>query len=156
MSDAQARWKFVISNMQRGVKAPARRVRAAAVAAAEVSDLPPGVYSVVLVGDRKMRHLNRAYAGVAGTTDVLAFDLGAGDAPGDEDVAGEVIANASLAGVEADKRGKGTLDELLLYVVHGICHLGGYRDTTTGERARMRAAERRVFRHLAKHKAGQR
>jgi len=56
--------------------------------------------------------------------------------------------NASLAVREAGERGREAADELLLYVVHGVLHLGGYRDDDEAARRRMRAAERAVMRKI--------
>lgn len=99
----------------------------------------------MLVGERKMRQLNREFAGVRGTTDVLAFDLQEGPEAPCGDIAGEVIVNAALAAREARRRDKSPVDELLLYVVHGVLHLCGYRDGDDEQRGRMRAAERAVL-----------
>jgi probable rRNA maturation factor len=99
---------------------------------------------VVLVGDRKMRQLNSEFASHAGTTDVLAFDL----ADDDDELQGEVIVNAALAIEEAHKRSLDPADELLLYVVHGVLHLGGFRDNSAADKRRMRSAERTVMKRL--------
>jgi len=72
----------------------------------------------------------------------------------DEEVAAEVIVNTALARDEAEKRCKDPIDELLLYVVHGVLHLGGYRDETDEERRRMRAAERDVLSKLGRDPEG--
>ena len=143
-----------VANRQRIVKITARRVCSAALAAARYAGGPSGTLSVVIVGDRKMRGLNREFAGVDDTTDVLAFDLSDDYGPIGEDLAGEVIVNASAAREQAGARGGEPLDELVLYIVHGVLHLGGFRDGTQRQRARMRAAERSVMRRLAGESRG--
>lgn len=145
MSTAQGRRVFY-SNRQRKVRLTAAEARAAALAAAAEAPDAPLCLSVVVVGDRKMRQLNREFAGVDGTTDVLAFDLSGEEVAGG--VEGEVVVNAAVAAAEAGKRGKRVEDELLLYVVHGVLHLGGYRDGTPAQKKRMRKAERAVTRRL--------
>lgn len=137
-----------IANRQRIVNAPAFVVRSAAEAAAAYAGGPDGNLSIVLVGSRKMRRLNRDFAGVDCVTDVLAFDLAGGGQPAPDDIAGEVVVNASLAKTEAAVRGIEPIDELLLYVVHGVLHLAGYRDDTPASRRRMRAAEAAALRKL--------
>lgn len=142
-------FEISVSNRQRTVAADAARVREAAREAAIYAGGPWGNLSVVLVGDRAMRRLNREFAKVRGTTDVLAFDLSEGPRSGPDDVAGEVVVNASLAAAEAKRRGGRGVDELLLYVVHGVLHLGGYRDGDAAEKRAMRAAERAVTARIA-------
>ena len=138
--------KVYVANRQRRLRVPAARIRQAAEAAAAFGGLE-GILSVVVVGDRKMRRLNRRFASADGTTDVLAFDLGADVDP--KGPTGEVIVNASVALEEAERRGKGAEGELLLYVVHGVLHLGGLRDATPGEIRCMRSAERTLMRRLS-------
>jgi len=145
---APAPLNVFITDRQRTLRVPDERVREAAEAAAGYAGGPSGGLSVVIVGDRRMRRLNREFAGVSGTTDVLAFDLSEGPRAGGDDLAGEVIVNASLAVREAGERGREAADELLLYVVHGVLHLGGYRDDDEAARRRMRAAERAVMRKI--------
>jgi probable rRNA maturation factor len=147
MSTTRAKAAVVVSNRQRALKLPAALVRRAALAALDYSGPLRGPVSVVIVGDARMRELNRRFARVDGTTDVLAFDLSEGPSAGDS-VAGEVIVNAHIARTEAGRRRRSAVDELILYVIHGLLHLGGYEDHTAAERARMRAAERAVTRAL--------
>jgi len=152
MTRAVTRLEVTVSNRQRALRVSAAEVTRAAAAAARYAGGPSGRLSVVLVGDRKMRGLNRRFAHCLGTTDVLAFDLSDKGRGAREDISGEVVVNASLARVEAARRGKKSLDELLLYVVHGVLHLGGYRDGGAAERHRMRAAEAAVMKGLRLHR----
>ena len=138
-----------VQNRQRKVRIAARQLRAAALAARDYAGTLEGELSVVVVGDRKMHELNRVFAGVDDTTDVLAFDLRGDSPPGGDQVAGEVVVNAALAARRVAPMGSTVTRELLLYVVHGVLHLSGYRDKTAPERRRMRAAERAVMRRLA-------
>lgn len=149
--NARAPVKVYVANRQRRLRVTAARIRQAAQAAAAFGGLE-GVLSVVVVGDRKMRQLNRRFASAGGTTDVLAFDLGADVDP--EGPTGEVIVNASAALQEAERRREGAEGELLLYVVHGVLHLGGLRDATPRETRCMRGAERTLMRELAVPQAG--
>ena len=67
--------------------------------------------------------------------------LGRRRASSEAAVAGEVVVNAAVAAAEARARRIDPAGELLLYVVHGVLHLGGFRDHTAGEKRLMRAAE---------------
>ena len=149
MTGGRGRRVSVLSR-QNSLRAPARAVAAAARAAAEHARTSGSRLSIVIVGDAEMRELNARFSRAAGTTDVLAFDLSDDGETGDEGPAGEVIVNADVAIAEAAKRGKGALGELLLYVVHGVLHLGGYRDHSAAERRRMRRAEGEVMTKLRK------
>jgi rRNA maturation RNase YbeY len=139
----------VVSNEQRTLRAPAALVRRAASAAIRHAGPVAGAISVVIVSDERMRELNREFARVVGTTDVLAFDLSGG--PKDsQGPAGEVVVNADEALRQARRRRKTATDELALYVIHGILHLCGYDDHKAADTRRMRAAERNVMRSLGR------
>lgn len=118
-------------------------VRAVEVAAAVVRRAVPWL-SVAVVGDRRMRRLNRDFHAADRTTDVLAFPLGWRGAA----VEGEVIACAPYARREAVSRGLDPRGELLLYVVHGTLHLLGEDDHDPDDARRMRALERAALRRL--------
>jgi probable rRNA maturation factor len=93
--------------------------------------------SIVLVDDEQMQRLNREYLSHDYTTDVLSFVL---DDTG-EVLSGEVIVCTEVAQREAIQRGSDPRDELLLYTIHGLLHLVGYRDKQPSDAARMRVAE---------------
>jgi probable rRNA maturation factor len=118
-------------------------VRAAHAAAAVLRRrLPP--LSIAVVGDRRMRRLNRDYHGVDATTDVLAFpldDAAAGPA-------GEVVVCAAVAARAGPRHGHPPRWELLLYVVHGVLHLLGESDARPAAAQRMRRLERRALARL--------
>lgn len=96
---------------------------------------------VALVGDRRLRDLHRRFLGDDTPTDVMAFDL-EDDGPGP---AAEIYASVTCASRVARARGVSARRELALYLVHGALHLCGYDDHRTGDRRRMRVAERRIL-----------
>lgn len=112
------------------------RIEAAVRAAAGRLGRAVPALSVAVVGDHRMRRLNREYHGVDATTDVLAFPLETGPGP-----SGEVIVCAPSAARRARSREIEPLSELLLYVVHGTLHLLGERDATREQAGRMRRLE---------------
>jgi probable rRNA maturation factor len=128
-------------------RATGRDAARAARAAATVlrRRLPP--LSIAVVGDRRMRRLNRDYHGVDATTDVLAFPLedSRGGAAGP---AGEVIVCAPVAARAGRRHGHPARWELLLYVVHGVLHLLGESDARPAAALRMRRLERRALRSI--------
>lgn len=119
--------------------ARARAVRLIERAVAAARRQAPGApdVSVAIVGDRTMRRLNAEHHGEPRTTDVLAYPLD----PDDEGIGGEVVVCWPEARRQARRRGLDPLDELLLYVVHGVLHLGGGRDDDPTAARRMREQE---------------
>jgi len=124
-------------------------VRAAHAAATVRRKRLPSL-SIVVVGDRRMRALNRDFHDVDATTDVLAFPHRADDEPDDlgaeaRGTQGEVIVCAPVAARQGPRHGVDPRWELLLYVVHGVLHLLGEEDHQPAAAARMRRLERRAL-----------
>jgi probable rRNA maturation factor len=89
-----------------------------------------------------MDALHRRHTGVAGTTDVLTFDLREmGLGPLDVDI----VVCLDEADRQAASRGHAVERELLLYVVHGLMHCLGHDDHEEAACARMHAAEDAVL-----------
>lgn len=99
--------------------------------------------SVAIVNDAEIARLNRRFRDRPEATDVLSFDLRDGERPGHVD--GEVVVSAETAARRAGRDGRAPAAELLLYVVHGCLHLGGYDDQTRAESTRMHAAENEIM-----------
>lgn len=117
-----------------------REVRRVVRAALAFGGRPRARVSVVLLGDRELARLHADFLGDPSPTDVIAFDLG--DEGG---AAGEICCSVSCARRVARERGVPAKRELALYLVHGALHLCGYDDHAPRDRARMRAAEKRVL-----------
>jgi probable rRNA maturation factor len=94
---------------------------------------PTAEVSVLLVDDPAMAELNRAYRGVAGPTDVLAFPMTEGRF-GDltAELLGDVVISVETAARQAGPAG--LRGELSLLLAHGILHLLGYDHGTSAER----------------------
>lgn len=116
-------------------------VAAAVDAALEHGGRAGTLISVVFVDDAHIARLHGEWLGDGTATDVISFDLGAGE-PGP---AGELYVSAERARAVAAERGLDPRRELALYVVHGTLHLCGFDDHEPPERARMRAAEAQVL-----------
>lgn len=112
--------------------------------------------SIAIVDNPTMHELNRQYLQHDYETDVLSFLLeesepavigamprGAGRA-----IDGEVIVSSDYAADRAPEFGWRPLDELTLYIVHGLLHLCGYDDLTADELPIMRQREQDVFKLL--------
>ena len=138
-------------------------LRAAGAARAELS--------LLLVGDRSMRRMNRVYRGKDRTTDVLAFPTrhvrprftvsaaarfassgGPAKALGDGGHAamlGDVVISIPQAERQAARAGHALEHELTVLVVHGLLHLLGYdHERSAREARRMQRRERTVLRAL--------
>jgi probable rRNA maturation factor len=96
--------------------------------------------SLWIVGDEKMRELNRAHRGKDKATDVLSFPQGG--AP--EGLLGDVVISEDTAKRQAAEYDAPLQREAERLLIHGILHLLGYDHERPGERKRMRAEERRL------------
>ena len=100
-----------------------------------------GQLSVKIVGDDEMARAHETHKGCPGTTDVLTFDLSAGEAPLDADL----LVCADEARRQALARGHAIEQEVLLYVVHGVLHCTGYDDHDAAAAERMHRAEDEIL-----------
>lgn len=124
-----------------------------------------GEIRVRMAGDEEMARAHEEFAGVAGTTDVLTFDMiepGECEGDGPSVVVREgVIEVARARAVDADilacvdearrqgaARGHRVEDELLLYALHGLLHCLGHDDHDEGAYAAMHALEDAVLGRL--------
>ena len=115
--------------------------------------------SIALVDDATMAAIRERYTGLAGPTDVLAFDLRDEAARGAKHhgppievqtpIEGEIVVSVDTARRQAACFGADLPTEVLRYVIHGILHLRGLDDHTRAGRARMRRAEDGVIATLA-------
>ena len=72
--------------------------------------------SLVIVGEARIRKLNKKYRKRDKVTDVLAFDYG------------EIFICLPQAKKQAKKVGHSPKKELAILLIHGILHLAGYSD----------------------------
>ena len=93
--------------------------------------------SLAVVDDQTIHAMNRQYLQHDYATDVLSFVL----SETDDRLEGEVVVSAEHAIERAGDFGWSADDELLLYVIHGVLHLVGYRDKTPEEIDSMRERE---------------
>ena len=97
--------------------------------------------SIAVVDDATIHDFNRRYLKHDWPTDVLSFVL----EDGDSHLEGEVIVSADTAAISAAEAGWPAAAEQLLYVVHGMLHLVGYRENTPDDLRKMRDAEARYL-----------
>ena len=129
--------RVLVSAEGRGKGYAARVVRAAATRQLSRAGAS-GELSVVVVGDRRMRRLNRLFRGKDRPTDVLSFPQGGG-------LIGDVVISLDSARRQAREGGWTLARELRLLVAHGILHCLGHDHEDQRGARRMAAAERRLL-----------
>lgn len=89
-----------------------------------------GEVRVRVIADDEMAKMHEEYAGVAGTTDVLTFDMSIDEGGGVPPLDVDVAVCLDEAQRQASARGHGATPqlELLLYVLHGVLHCLGHDD----------------------------
>jgi rRNA maturation RNase YbeY len=110
--------------------------------------------SLELVGDHRMRRLNRMYRKKDRTTDVLAFPMRESDILGPKQLPcpmllGDVVISVPTACRQAKESGRSLGSELAALLVHGVLHLCGYdHERSAGEAVRMRRRETAILKKL--------
>lgn len=117
--------------------------------AAQISGVRQAQLSLAVVEDDEMAQLHEQYTGVAGTTDVLTFDLREqGEPIDDTTLEGDIVICIDEAGRQAKERKHPLRHELLLYAVHGLLHLLGEDDHDEDDYQRMHAREDALLEQL--------
>ena len=93
----------------------------------------PTEVSITIVGDRKMRELNKKYRSIDATTDVLSFAQSDSSVPGAPFVEvpdnvlhlGDIVVSYPQVIEEASEENKLVDDQIISLVLHGLNHLLG-------------------------------
>jgi len=88
--------------------------------------------SIVLVGDAKIKALNKKYRKSNKVTDVLAFDYG------------EIFICLPQAKRQAKKLGNILKKELSILLIHGLLHLAGYDHRTKKDQEKMLKKQKEI------------
>jgi probable rRNA maturation factor len=88
---------------------------------------------VTIVSDRRIAAIHQDFMNIPGATDVITFQHG------------DVVVSVETAERYAREHGHGLLQELALYIVHGLLHLNGYLDGTPEDRAQMHAVQTDIW-----------
>ncbi|MBH0207080.1 MAG: rRNA maturation RNase YbeY [Nitrospira sp.] len=110
--------------------------------------------SLELIGDRRMRRLNRDYRQRDRTTDVLAFSTREAVVPKGlscpTSLLGDVVISLPTAIRQARAGGRSVDEELAILLVHGVLHLCGYdHERNAHEAERMSRREQAVLRRIS-------
>lgn len=112
------------------------------------SGVPAAELSLDLVGDRRIRRLNRQYRGRDYPTDVLAFPMREVAGPASS-LLGDVVISLHTAARQAEVRGHSLDHEVVMLLIHGTLHLCGYdHERGAREAHRMRRKELAILRSL--------
>ncbi len=109
---------------------------------------PASELAITIVGDRRIRRINREYLGKDRPTNVISFALNEGEFSGlNPDVLGDVVISASTAAREAEEGELPFFERLSFLLLHGILHLVGYDHERSGpeEALRMEEKEQELF-----------
>ena len=98
---------------------------------------------ILLVDDRRIAKLHGEWFDDPTPTDVITFDLSAGDT-----LSGDIAVSTETARRMAREFGWTPRQEVAYYVVHGLLHLTGYDDHTPADRRAMRSRERAVMKAI--------
>jgi probable rRNA maturation factor len=148
-------------NRQRTRKLDLRRLRE--IVHSLLKDLvqvPQFDITIQFVGDLVMAQLNQKHLGHEGSTDVITLDYlergrTHGGAPETTDssrlhLVGEIVVCVDEALLQARRYNVPWTTEMIRYIVHGILHLCGHDDRAPAARKRMKLAENRLLRQLAR------
>lgn len=106
--------------------------------------------SLEIVGDVRMRRLNRLFRQRDKTTDVLAFATREGPGPPSA-LLGDVVISLPQAIRQSRRHQRGVDYELVVLLIHGILHLCGYdHERSEREARRMTRRERAVLRAVGR------
>lgn len=111
---------------------------------------------VVLVGPKRMRNINKKYAGKNQITEVLSFsdkdikkptkkELKFIETPEAQGLLGEILLCPSKIKKDAKKFKKDFKEELIFVFVHGFLHLLGYDHKDTKTTQEMRKKEKEIL-----------
>ncbi len=106
---------------------------------------PEAILSVEIVGDGRMRRLNRTFRLRDKTTDVLAFATREGPGPPSL-LLGDIVISLPQTIRQAREHEQDIDHELVMLLIHGVLHLCGYdHERGQGEARRMVRRERVVL-----------
>ena len=152
-----------ISVRQKAVSVDIAELKRAVKNALRMEQVASAVLSVSIVDNEAIHRINREHLQHDYSTDVISFqlDFSRTDARAVPDdaaselrasgamIEGEVIASAQMASEMATTGQWTAMNELTLYIIHGLLHICGYDDLTSAEKAIMRSRERAILNSLS-------
>jgi probable rRNA maturation factor len=137
---------FSVRNLQRRYPVDGKELGSFLRNVAQSTNTKDQGATVALVGDERIRALNRDYRGYDKPTDVLAFTSGEAVEPGGGPYLGDIVISVETADRQARRRRSELGRELKVLTLHGFLHLLGYdHETDDGEMRRVEYRLRRRF-----------
>lgn len=137
-------WDDCVSTWQRQIGISNDRIVDAVETAAKSRGFRSGQIGVRITDDVSIHEVNLRHLSHDYPTDVISFPY----SESSDRIEGELVASVETAQQNAVDAGWETASELLLYVIHGVLHIGGMDDHDEADRADMRDAERNVLTRL--------
>lgn len=134
-----------VSNMQAQLTIDPAWIEQVVATTLQIEQIFRASISIGLATNASIRVINARHLGHDWPTDVVSFPYS--DA-GDGLLLGELVISTEMAVETADQVGCEPLDEVALYLVHGLLHLCGHDDRTPAEAALMRQREAAVLAEL--------
>jgi rRNA maturation RNase YbeY len=135
-----------VTNNHPSLRFPTEETFRAVESVLRYESVPTIELSVVFVGSRFIRRVNKKFLRHDYVTDVIAFPLGEGSsAP----VEGELYVNLDRAKSQARSYGVTFTAETRRLLIHGTLHLLGYADSTPRDKAAMTAREDAILAKLS-------
>lgn len=125
-----------VVNLQKKYRIPSSRLNKAAACCAGSLELSLGEVTIVCVAPGRMRRMNKEFLGHDYVTDVITFD------------SGDIVICPETASRFGRAHGQTTEEEMVLYVIHGMLHLAGYKDKKPKDIMIMRAMEKKMLAKL--------
>ncbi len=113
-----------------------------------------GILTILLVGDRKIRKLNKEFFHKDSPTDVLSFSYGEKrnfDSPleATEEIEGDIIVSLDTVLDGEDEGYLSDEERVFFYVIHGVLHIIGHEHAVDKKKSReMRKLETEVFKKV--------
>ena len=107
-----------------------------------------GIFSLVLVSDKKIQELNKQWRGKNQPTDVLSFPLDLEPDPDMDSIpfeVGEIIISVDKARAQSEEYGHSLERELAFLITHGVLHILGFDHQTEEEEKDMFGRQRQVL-----------
>lgn len=93
------------------------------------------------MNDENLLTLNRQYLSHDEYTDIITFDLSEKSKRKRKEIDGEIYISIERVKENAKTFGKAFQEELHRVMIHGVLHLCGYRDKSSGSQKKMREKE---------------
>lgn len=137
---------ILVANNHPFLRFPKRETLRAVQSVLQCESVSSCQVSIVFVGSRFIRGINRRFLRHDYITDVIAFPLGEGDGKGRE---GEIYVNLDRAKSQARDYGITFVQETRRLIIHGVLHLLGYTDSSPRKKARMTRCEDALLARLS-------